>query len=622
MSTRNFIRIATCVPKIEVGRPELNYTSILGTLDTLTKDNPDIRVIALPELCFTGQSCKDLFLSEDLIYKTVYWIKELMSTTKFPRHIAVIIGAPCPGTNGKLYDCLYVLNNTNTFTQDKKIYVIPKQNLEPEQKRWFSDDIENFIPEPKNFEVIKNGLVKIDNVTLGITFDNNDVKEKSKQGANVVIVSTATMNGKLELENQLKYQSGQENCGLVFVSAGPWESQPYPGYTGIFECGEKLDSNSATTKTLGRGKPYGLVQDLDLNIINAHRKNINTQPKQIQDLGITFTNTTEMGLTSNLRSYPKFPFLKEKNYPGILKKQILGLQKRILATGGKCVIGISGGADSTWALIVTYLAVRDLGMDTKTHVIGVTMPGPGTTEKTKNLAHKLMEVLEIDAREINITELTNQTLAAISHPADNYNTTFENVQARIRTNILLNLANKENGIVIGTGNMSESMLGWCTFGGDQLSSYNPNAEIPKTLLIELLKQQSALVKLENPDKTMELEEIIDAVTNIPVSPELIPGGKQKSEELVGPFELCDYFIYYLIFNNGLDVKKIIELTLAAWKDKYNAEEIKKWFIIFLKKLGTSQFKRSCSGQGINLQLPDDITLGTLITSAETYYPKP
>lgn len=587
-----YLRIATVSPKVYPGEVkrnvEIHKQSILELLD---KD-PGIKLIVFPELSLTGYTCGDLFLTTDLIRNTQEGISELTEFVKTLNGPVVIFGAPTTGEeNSRLYNSAIIVGKSN------EPLIINKTNLPSYQEfyesRWFTPGV-------------NNSIFEIDGVRVGVEICEdlwvpNPPCEKlvTDYGADIIVNLSASpkLAGKYNyLKDLVKITSGRLLCSYVYVSSGPWESSTdlvFSGWSVVYENANKI-AELKPIKSLLEETRY-LITDIDIHEIRGARRK-NKIKTSLKPSNFIIDNVEDEKLErSPYRNYISHPFLVEENYDDIFTIQSLGLQKRIMSCGGKncrLIIGISGGTDSTLALLVAVDAIDKLGFP-RTNIIGVTLPCFGTTSKTKDNSLRLMKLLKIDGREINIKESVTAHLKELGHPLDLYDIAYENAQARMRTQVLFNLSNMEGGLVLGTGDLSELAVGWCTFGADHLSSYNPNASIPKTLVKELLRWKSIELK--------ELSEVLNDILGTPVSPELLPPSDsgeiaQVSENNVGPYELIDYFLYHFL-RTGMNTTKIGYTCFWAFSGKYSLQEIQKWERKFISRFGNQQFKRSCLPDG-------------------------
>lgn len=587
-----YLRIATVSPKVYPGEVkrnvEIHKQSILELLD---KD-PGIKLIVFPELSLTGYTCGDLFLTTDLIRNTQEGISELTEFVKTLNGPVVIFGAPTIGEeNSRLYNSAIIVGKSN------EPLIINKTNLPSYQEfyesRWFTPGV-------------NNSIFEIDGVRVGVEICEdlwvpNPPCEKlvTDYGADIIVNLSASpkLAGKYNyLKDLVKITSGRLLCSYVYVSSGPWESSTdlvFSGWSVVYENANKI-AELKPIKSLLEETRY-LITDIDIHEIRGARRK-NKIKTSLKPSNFIIDNVEDEKLErSPYRNYISHPFLVEENYDDIFAVQSLGLQKRIMSCGGencRLIIGISGGTDSTLALLVAVDAIDKLGFP-RTNIIGVTLPCFGTTSKTKDNSLRLMKLLKIDGREINIKESVTAHLKELGHPLDLYDIAYENAQARMRTQVLFNLSNMEGGLVLGTGDLSELAVGWCTFGADHLSSYNPNASIPKTLVKELLRWKSIELK--------DLSEVLNDILGTPVSPELLPPSDsgeiaQVSENNVGPYELIDYFLYHFL-RTGMNTTKIGYTCFWAFSGKYSLQEIQKWERKFISRFGNQQFKRSCLPDG-------------------------
>ena len=587
-----YLRIATVSPKVYPGEVKENLGIHKQSILELLDKDPGIKLIVFPELSLTGYTCGDLFLTTDLIRNTQEGISELTEFVKTLNGPVVIFGAPTTGEeNSRLYNSAIIVGKSN------EPLIINKTNLPSYQEfyesRWFTPGV-------------NNSIFEIDGVRVGVEICEdlwvpNPPCEKlvTDYGADIIVNLSASpkLAGKYNyLKDLVKITSGRLLCSYVYVSSGPWESSTdlvFSGWSVVYENANKI-AELKPIKSLLEETRY-LITDIDIHEIRGARRK-NKIKTSLKPSNFIIDNVEDEKLErSPYRNYISHPFLVEENYDDIFTVQSLGLQKRIMSCGGencRLIIGISGGTDSTLALLVAVDAIDKLGFP-RTNIIGVTLPCFGTTSRTKDNSWKLMKLLKIDGREINIKESVTAHLKELGHPLDLYDIAYENAQARMRTQVLFNLSNMEGGLVLGTGDLSELAVGWCTFGADHLSSYNPNASIPKTLVKELLRWKSIELK--------DLSEVLNDILGTPVSPELLPPSDsgeiaQVSENNVGPYELIDYFLYHFL-RTGMNTTKIGYTCFWAFSGKYSLQEIQKWERKFISRFGNQQFKRSCLPDG-------------------------
>lgn len=587
-----YLRIATVSPKVYPGEVKRNVEIHKQSILELLEKDLGIKLIVFPELSLTGYTCGDLFLTTDLIRNTQEGISELTEFVKTLNGPVVIFGAPTTGEeNSRLYNSAIIVGKSN------EPLIINKTNLPSYQEfyesRWFTPGV-------------NNSIFEIDGVRVGVEICEdlwvpNPPCEKlvTDYGADIIVNLSASpkLAGKYNyLKDLVKITSGRLLCSYVYVSSGPWESSTdlvFSGWSVVYENANKI-AELKPIKSLLEETRY-LITDIDIHEIRGARRK-NKIKTSLKPSNFIIDNVEDEKLErSPYRNYISHPFLVEENYDDIFTVQSLGLQKRIMSCGGencRLIIGISGGTDSTLALLVAIDAIDKLGFP-RTNIIGVTLPCFGTTSRTKDNSWKLMKLLKIDGREINIKESVTAHLKELGHPLDLYDIAYENAQARMRTQVLFNLSNMEGGLVLGTGDLSELAVGWCTFGADHLSSYNPNASIPKTLVKELLRWKSIELK--------DLSEVLNDILGTPVSPELLPPSDsgeiaQVSENNVGPYELIDYFLYHFL-RTGMNTTKIGYTCFWAFSGKYSLQEIQKWERKFISRFGNQQFKRSCLPDG-------------------------
>ena len=616
-----FVNVAAAVPAVKVADVEYNVQQIESVI--AQAEDRGVEILVFPELCITGYTCQDLFKEQLLLDHAEEGVVKLLDFTR-KLDVIVIIGLPVV-VNGLLYNCAAVLQHGTLLGIVPKVY-LPNYG-EFYEKRWFasSQDLNPtdiyFAGSPVHVSAEPQVFVTCDGVKFGVeicedvwapTPPSNNL---ALAGADIIFNLSATdeLIGKhAYLKSLLAQQSARMISGYVYSSCGFGESTQdvvYGGNAIIFENGRLLEE----------GDRFSLQAQLkmcqiDIEALHVERRTnttfINAQRgAAARIINCKQTSTREFRLIRNIDPYPFIPKSEnmQESCEEILNIQVMGLVKRLYHINGKkAVIGISGGLDSTLALLVAVKAFDKLGLDRK-GIVGITMPGFGTTDRTYNNALKLMETLGVTIREISIAKAVTQHFADIQHDASIHDITYENSQARERTQILMDVANQENAIVVGTGDLSELALGWATYNGDHMSMYGVNAGVPKTLIRHLVSYVAG---------EMATETLLDIV-DTPISPELIPADeqgniKQKTEDLVGPYELHDFFIYYFL-RYGFSPKKIFLLAKRAFctatEDKaalYDEETVKKWLTTFSRRFFNQQFKRSC--------LPDGPKVGSVSLS--------
>lgn len=599
-----FVKVCATVPEVKVADCGFNKTKIIEDIKKAYEKKT--KVCVFPELCVTGYTCGDLFLQDALVSAAERAVLEIAAATN-GMDMLTIIGAPIP-LGQKLYNCAVVLYN------GKIIAMIPKKNLpnytELYEARYFTpwkSGVEiiswNGIAVPFGTDIIirdknlRNFMLAVE-ICEDVWTVNPPSNTHAISGATVIANLSASSEyaGKTKIRRDLvNGQSAKLICGYIYTSAGKGESSAdmvYGGDNMICENG----------KMLCRGKMFEndmIFAEIDVDMIAYERKKVTTfVPEKLNAYNIVeieFDNQiTE--ISRDIRSMPFVPAAEEREEycDEVLAIQSNGLARRLVHVGAKtAVIGISGGLDSTLALLVTARAFDLAGLDRK-NIVAITMPCFGTTSKTYNNAVMLTNEIGAQLREINIKKSVLQHFADIGHDENVYDVTFENAQARERTQVLMDVANQTNGIVIGTGDMSELALGWATYNGDHMSMYGVNAGVPKTLIRHLVEYEMEKTVNEN------LKKVLEDILNTPVSPELLPPEdgeiSQKTEQFVGPYILHDFFLYYMLLF-GFSPSKIFHLAKYTFSGEYSSEEILKWMKVFYRRFFSQQFKRSCVPDG-------------------------
>ena len=609
-----FVKVAAAVPAVKVADVDYNVQQIESII--AQAEGRGVEVIVFPELCITGYTCQDLFKEQLLLDRAEGAIITLLDFTR-KLNIISIVGLPVI-INGLLYNCAAVIQGGQILG------VIPKTYLpnyaEFYEKRWFASaqdlNPSNFYfagtsvsvsAEPKLFVTssgMKFGVEICEDVWAPIPPSNN----LALSGADIIFNLSASneLIGKhAYLKSLLAQQSARTISGYVYASSGFGESTQdlvYGGNAMIFENGRLLAEGDRFCFS-----PQIQQYQIDVEKLRVERRQnttfINAQRhSHALEIACKPVQERDFELQRAIDPHPFIPKNEDMHSAceEILNIQVAGLAKRLYHINAqKAVIGISGGLDSTLALLVTVKAFDKLDLDRK-GIIGITMPGFGTTDRTHNNAVKLMQTLGVTIREISIAKAVIQHFEDIGHDMKKHDITYENSQARERTQILMDVANQENAIVVGTGDLSELALGWATYNGDHMSMYGVNAGVPKTLIRYLVTYVSG---------EMATDTLLDIV-DTPISPELIPADelgniKQKTEDLVGPYELHDFFIYYFL-RYGFSPKKIFLMAQKAFADTYDDATIKKWLVTFCRRFFNQQFKRSC--------LPDGPKVGSVSLS--------
>ena len=617
MKNYGFIRTAAAVPAVRVADVAYNTAEICRLSQEAFDKGASLTVF--PELSLTGHSCGDLFRQSKLIKAAETAVKSIAEFTR-GKAGAIVVGAPVPYRN-RLYNTAVIMNNG--FVKG----IIPKTVINAEQSRWFASG-NDFLYEGTNDEITyadqlctisPNMLFEIGDCTFAVEIGEDlwaPVPQSSHhvlQGAHIIANLSADRETLARNEyrtNLLKQHSAKTISGYVYASAGFGESTQdnvYAGAASVWENGFMLAENTRfqTESSL-------ITADIDIERIENLRRESGVFSNVAPTAGCYWKASLDAAADTDFckkldRYVDPHPFIPSDDashrYKEILDIQVAGLVKRLSHINCQtAVIGISGGLDSTLALLVTALAFEKLGWDSS-RIVTVTMPGFGTTVRTKNNATDLMEALGTTSREICIADACIQHFKDIEHDSSVHNATYENSQARERTQILMDIANQTNGIVIGTGDLSELALGWATYNGDHMSMYGVNGGVPKTLVRNLVKW-AAENRFEN------VKGILLDIVDTPISPELLPANdngeiQQVTEDLVGPYELHDFFIYNYI-RNGYSTEKIFFLAQKAFANVYDDETILKWLKTFIRRFFSQQFKRSC--------LPDGPAIGSVSLS--------
>jgi NAD+ synthase (glutamine-hydrolysing) len=613
-----FIKVAAATPNIQVARSNYNTDKIIELIDMALKD--DIKILVFPELCITGYTCGELFFQDTLLKSALEQLNRIISFTE-GKDIFVTVGLPI-AKEGKLYNCAAMIQN------GKLLGLVPKKNLpnysEFYEARYFHpgyDEIEFISVNDKKVPFGSHLLFRCSNMpelTIGIEIcedlwvPNPPSVGLAMAGATLILNPSASdeTTGKDRYRRDLiRMQSARLVCSYIYADAGEGESTTdlvFAGHNLIAENGILLKESNRFVNEI-------ISTEIDVQkLMNERRRMTTFIPTSFADYEVVefqlneWEKSNQIPLTRRIDKAPFVPSVKEdrdKRCEEIINIQAYGLKKRFEHTGSKhAVIGISGGLDSTLALLVTCKTFDLLGIS-RTGIVTVTMPCFGTTDRTYQNAISLAKHLGTTFSEIPIKDAVLQHFKDINHDVDNHDVIYENSQARERTQILMDLANKYNGLVIGTGDMSELALGWATYNGDHMSMYGVNSSVPKTL-VRYLVQYFA----ETTD-TNELNAVLLDILDTPVSPELLPPVEgiisQKTEDIVGPYELHDFFLYYIL-RFGFSPTKIYYLAMIAFERDYENEVVLKWLKIFYRRFFSQQYKRSC--------LPDGPKVGSVAVS--------
>ena len=613
MNNFGFLRVAAASPKIQVANPEYNANELIKNINSAKKNG--VSFICFPELCVTGYTCADLFLQEKLLDSAQ---EALVKILEFTENITAIIGMPIKA-KGRLFNCAVVLCNKKILGIVPKVY-IPNYN-EYYEKRWFASGYD--MPEysvlygkkiPSSLGMVFEAKTPNGTVNYGIEVCEDlwapepPSSALAKMGCEMIFnpsASTELVTKHSYRRSLISQQSGRLMCTYVYAGASRSESTTdvvFSGYTGIFENGQALKEGE-------RFKDEQLIiADTDIGRLSFLRQRNTTFFKDYYQADVTIThdiNTPE--IKKLMRYVPHHPFVpkgdeKIERLKEITSIQTSGLIKRLEHIGiKKAVLGISGGVDSALCLLVAYRAFVERGWDTK-GIIAITMPGFGTTGRTKNNAVDLVRELNCTLLEIDIAKATNDHFLDIGHDGKTLDVTYENAQARERTQIIMDVANMEGGIALGTGDLSELALGWCTYNADHMSMYNVNCSIPKTLIKSLAQYMAEEIG-------GKVFEVTKDVLDTPISPELLPADgeniTQKTEEVIGKYDLHDFFLYHML-EGGASPKKLYFMAKEAFDGTSSNEEILKALRIFISRFFSQQFKRSC--------MPDGPKVGTVSLS--------
>ena len=585
-----FIKVAAATPQLRVADTDFNSERIIEC--TKNAHEQGVKVITFPELAITSASCGDMFRRNSLLSAARTALKRIIDETKDISSL-LIIGMPI-ASNGNLYNCAVVCQ------YGKILCVVPKRDISSSEARWFtsgkgvntSTTLCGVVVDLKDRAIFSS-----QGITLSVAIGNDILRGNYDSEIIAIPYAAPELVGQYSnIKNSIKTISQNYNSSIIFSSAGVGESSTdfaFGGGTIIAENGEIINEGEKFTKTNSI-----LISEIDTDIIKYDRSK-NNYNYSCNDKCYEFyiSNNNEFVLTRDIKSSPFVPEDKDllsERCEEIFNIQTAALIRRMEHTNSsKAVIGISGGLDSTLAFLVAINAFNKMGLDCS-GIVGITMPGFGTTDRTYNNAVNMVNYLGATLKEISIKDACIQHFKDIEQDINVHDVTYENSQARERTQILMDYANKIGALHLGTGDMSELALGWATYNGDHISMYNVNGSIPKTMVKYLV----AWYALRHQG---EIRSILLDVVNTPISPELTPADdkgniKQKTEDIVGPYELHDFFLYNFL-RYGFSVSKIFFLAKYAFKGKYDDECIKKWLTTFMRRFFQQQFKRSCLNDG-------------------------
>ncbi len=605
-----FVKVAAGTPKIRVADCRYNAEQIFTLMRQA--DQQGVKVLALPELCLTGYTCGDLFLQSALLRGAQEGLQTILDATRNLDMLAAV-GLPVRGKyDNKLYNCAAVIQ------KGEILGLVPKTCLpnygEFYEQRWFTPGQPGMCVEAElcgESYAIGQTLFRcetVPNLVVGVEICEDlwaaepPSTSLALEGATVILNLSASneLVGKAAYRRSLvSGQSGRLVCGYVYADAGEGEST-----TDLVFAGHNMIAENGAILAERRFAGGLTVSEIDVDRLRYERQRMNTFPACSARPFHTCESSFALnpGKTQLTRSVSPTPFVprdetdRADRCNEILYIAALGLKKRLEHTNARtAVVGLSGGLDSTLAVLITAVAMQMLGRPS-TDILAVTMPCFGTTDRTKSNAVLLAERLGCTLRTIDIGRAVKQHFTDIGQSMEDHSVTFENGQARERTQVLMDIANQTGGLVIGTGDLSELALGWCTYNGDHMSNYAVNAGIPKTLVRHLVSFISDDKEAEDPKLSTVLADILDT----PVSPELLPAieGKiaQKTEDLVGPYELHDFYLYYAV-RWGFSPRKVLRLAEQAMGKRYDRATLLKWLRNFYRRFFSQQFKRSCLSDG-------------------------
>ena len=617
-----FVKVASASPSLKVGNPDFNKERIISLIEKADKEG--VKVLAFPELSITGYTSGDLFFQTSLLTSAHDALLDILDSTK-DCDVLSFVGYPLK-YNGKLYNTLAALFHGSVLA------FIAKKNLptygEFYETRWFTPSPEeNLVLETEDGEDILFGskiiisseypeALKISaEICEDLWVPDPPSTHHALAGATVIVNASASdeLIGKSEYRNNLvSGQSGRTISAYIYSNASEGESSTDMVFTGS-NC---IAENGTVLKAVDYSLDELIISEIDCEKLERERYSRNTFP--IIEDGYDFIDISFDKVETKLtRQIDMHPFVlqdtekRNERCEKILTLQALGLKKRLVHTGSKkVVVGLSGGLDSTLALLVAVKAFDMLSLSRK-GIIAITMPCFGTTKRTRSNAELLALSLGVDFRTIDISDSVKAHFRDIGQSLEDYSVTYENGQARERTQVLMDIANKEGALVIGTGDLSELALGWATYNGDHMSMYGVNAGVPKTLVRYLVRYVA-----ENTDNNVESQVLLDILAT-PVSPELLPAKNgeisQVTEDLVGPYELHDFFLYYIV-RLSFSPDKVYRLALLAFQGVFDKDTIYKWLRTFIRRFFSQQFKRSC--------LPDGPKVGTITLSPRSDWRMP
>ena len=639
MNELGYLRAAACAPEVVLADPAENAIRIAAHFHQLAAEGAS--VVLFPELSITGYSCEDLFFTQPLLDAAHDALATLVRATS-GTHAVLVVGAPWLLADGRLVNCAFVA------ARGRLLGAVPKSaqpnHAEFYEKRWFVSgaDIEQTINDASfgAFDLATNQLFEVGEARFAIEICEDlwapdpIGNRHALAGADLILNPSASTDliGKADYRRDLiRMTSGQRICGYLYASCGPTESTKDVVFGGHLIAAENGQLLGESERFVLKGSR--LIVEFDREKLRHDRAFNNTfaataRPTMYRSVA---TSITPAAITTLTRQYPRHPFVPDDEHEfaaraaEILSIQASGLARRQLAARSQTlVLGLSGGLDSTLAFLVCLDALaRCNRMPAMLHAL--TMPGPGTSRGTLKSARALAKAGGATLVEIPISAAVKQHLKDLDHPDDLHDVVFENAQARERTQLLFNYANKVGGIVVGTGDLSELALGWCTYNGDHMASYNVNASVPKTLIAYLVRWYARHRASNN------LAKVLDTVLKTPISPELLPPGddgeiSQSTESIIGPYELHDFFLYHYL-RNGFGPRKIYLLARDSFGDTYTNDDLKRWLKVFFGRFFSQQFKRTTLPPGPKVgtvslsprgdwRMPDEATADALIAGID------
>ncbi len=634
-----FVRVAAASPKLKVAECDYNTSQIKQLIEEALKHN--VQFISFPELSITGYTCADLFFQTALQHKAIDALIELVEFMKNKKSLITIVGLPLLHKNN-LYNVAAVISSEGILG------FVPKQEIanhnEFNEKRWFTsgrDLHDGIIETPLGYHPISSALVfESEYAKFGVEIGNDlwtpapPSSSLSLEGVDIIFNLSAineAVGKNRYIRSLVTNQSARCNCAYTYASAGVGESSTDLVFSGACLIAENGLMLAASERFSLENEL--IVCDIDVAALRNERvkeKRHNSQA-EIEYMPIYCDLEPIENFKEMYRTFNPYPFIptaqdEDENLGDVYNIQINGLAKRLLHTNSKTItLGVSGGLDSTLALLVA-IKTFDLLILPRENIHAITMPGFGTTDRTYQNAILLMQSSGVTIKEISIIPAVTQHLKDIGHDINVHDVTYENSQARERTQILMDYANKIGGMVLGTGSLSEMALGWATYNGDHMSMYAINSGVPKTLVASLVKW------IANKHIEKSTRDVLLDILDTPFSPELLPADKegkiaQKTEHFVGPYELHDFFINRMLRHND-EPRRIYFITQQAFKERYSSEEILKWLKVFYRRFFSQQFKRSCMPDGpmvgaINLsprgswQMPSDAMATVWLNNLES-----